>query len=796
MRKIILLLSFVLISTLAYSVPAKRITKTVTIDGQQVTLTFTGNEKVHFWLSEDGKKYQMNEDGTFCIYPESAFQKAIASKKFQLKNPAASIPNTTAFAKARAKRKAKYQGQKRGLLILVEYADNTFTSTTNPKEDYQKLMSSENYKESKNYGSVRDYFKAQSYGLFDFVLDVVGPVKLSQNMNYYGGNDRMGDDLHAGTMIWEACQAVDEEVDFSQYDWDGDGEVEQVFVLYAGFGEAQSYKANTVWPHAWSLLAAKEYESTIGSCVFDGVTVDSYACGCELAGSRGTTQDGIGTICHEFSHCFGLPDLYCTDYGHQELTMDNWSLLDMGSYAGNGYTPVSYTAYERWFCGWLEPTELSAPQFVKDMSNIDENGDAYIVYNDNNPNEYYLLQNIQKEGWNSAAGGHGMLVIHVDYNENAWEWNVVNNYKDHLRMTPICADNLRSYNSLAGDPYPGTSKNTELTDFSAPSATLFNANADGKKLIHKPITEIAESSDGLISFTFMGGIFMEVPEELQATISGNEITATWIDDQEEVSSYNIMYGSYSEDAMEEKVIIDEDFSKVKANSDNSVDISSILDQKLNTPGFTGSKLYAGKEGLKMGSSKAAGELVSPVLTEASGKIFITLSSATYGTDATTLSINIYKNGEGEPFYISDPLAAGEEHTLEISDIPQEYKVVIFSNKRCYLNKLQIKGYINNQYANPTELNGIMSIPFTFTPDFEANKYWLQVQAVGPEGKTSEWSNIVLIEDATAIGSVCLKDYNPAVSGSKLSPAYNLQGQRVGADYRGIIIRNGKKFLSE
>lgn len=788
MRKIIIFL-LLFISTLAYSVPAKRITKTATIDGKQVKLTYTGNEKVHFWLSEDGKKYQMDDDGSFKIYPESSYQRALESHKFERRNKEVFIPNTAAFAKARAKRKAKYQGQKRGLLILAEFADKTFTSTAHPKEDYEKVVAAENYKGSKNYGSVRDYFKAQSYGQFDFVLDVVGPVKLSHNMSYYGANGSNGDDLRAGTMVWEACKAADEEVDFSQYDWDGDGEVEHVFVLYAGYGEAQSMIKNTVWPHAWYLSEAEKWESDIESRVFDGVTIDSYACGNELTGSYGRTQDGIGTICHEFSHCFGLPDFYCTDDSHSEMTMDYWSLLDYGCYAGDGYIPASYTAYERWFCGWLEPTELARPQYVKEMGNIDENGESYVIYNDANENEYYILQNIQKTGWNTAAGGHGLLVLHVDYDEDAWYYNTTNNVKNHMRMTPICADNKKSGYTLAGDTYPGTSKNTQLTDNSTPSATLYNANTDGKKLMHKPITDIAEDAEGMISFTFMGGIFVEVPEELQASISGNEITATWTDDQEEVSSYNIMYGKYSEVALEEKVAIDEDFSKVTTKTDSNIDISSILDQKLNTPGFVGTKLYAGIKGLKMGTSKVDGELISPVLTEASGKIVISLSSATYGTDVASLTINVYKNGEDHPFYTSEPLEAGKEDTLEINGVPQEYKVVISATRRCYLNKLQIKGYLNNQYANPMEINEIKSMPFTFTPDFEADRYWLQVQAVGPEGITSKWSEKIIVENAASKIN--------AISSTPLHEnVYNLNGQRVGNGYKGIMIKNGKKILSK
>lgn len=787
MRKTLLLL-LIFVSTLSYSVPAKRITKTVVINGQEVTLTFTGNEKVHFWVAENGKKYQMNEDGSFAIYPESSYQRATESKKFEMKNPDEANPNSPAFAKARAKRKVKYQGQRKGLLILVEFADNTFTSTTSPREDYQKLMSEENYKGSKNYGSVRDYFKAQSYGQFDFVLDVVGPVKLSQNMSYYGANDSNGDDLRAGTMIWEACKAVDEEVDFSQYDWDGDGEVEQVFVLYAGYGEAQSYKDNTVWPHAWFLSEAKEYEETIGSCVFDGLIVDSYACGCELANSRGTTQDGIGTICHEFSHCFGLPDLYCTDDSNQGIAMDMWSILDYGNYADGGYTPVSYTAYERWACGWLEPTELSSPQFVSRMTNIDQDGEAYIIYNDNAPNEYYLLQNIQKEGWNSAAEGHGMLILHVDYDQTAWELNTVNN--GHLRLAPICADNMRSEYNRAGDTYPGTRRNTSLTDESIPAATLFNANTDGKKLMHKPITDIEESDDGLISFSFMGGFNVDTPKDFHAAINGNEITTIWKDEQEEVSSYNIMYGSVLSDGnIQEIVVINEDFVKATASKDGTLDISSLLDMYLNTTGFTGNKLYVGAKGLKMSTSKASGDLITPAIPKTSDLISITLSSEAYGTDVSTLTVNVYRNGNDYPLYTSVPIKVGTTKTLDISNIPSEYKIVISASKRCYLTRLQIADRHTEPYANKTVIEGITSMPYTFTPAFEADQYMLQIQAVGPEGDTSKWSEMIFVDnDASAIGNVT----TPPLHGAR----FNLNGQRVGNGYKGIMIKNGRKILAK
>jgi len=786
MRKLLL---FILLftSTLAYSIPAKRVTKTVLIDGQEVKLTLKGNESAHFWLSEDGKKYSQNADGSFSFFPEENYQMALKRNRYEMKFAESSASNPTALQKARAKRKVKYQGERRGLVILVNYADNKFTSTSNPLEDYKKVLAAENYKGSKNFGSVRDYFKAQSYGKFDFVLDVAGPVTLSHNLNYYGANDSYDDDVRAGTMVWEACKAVDNEVDFSKYDWDGDGVVEQVFVIYAGFGEAAGGKSNTIWPHASTLSEMKKWESEIGSCVFDGVTVDSYACSCELAGSYGATQDGIGTICHEFSHCFGLPDFYCTDSNHSDMCMEEWSLMDYGSYSNSGYTPASYTAYERWFCGWAEPTELSSAQFVKGMKNIDDDGESYIIYNDANKNEYYILQNIQKTGWNSAAKAHGMLVLHVDYNQDAWDDNTPNNTRTHLRMTPICADNKHTATSLSGDTYPGTYKNTSLTDNSSPAATLYNANTDGKKLMHKPITDIAESSDGTISFTFMGGVKIETPTGLSASLKDDEITATWNTPQENVTSYNIKYGTISSNAVSEKEIINEDFSKMIKSSDGNSDISSSLNSYLNTQGFTGTKLYLGTKGMKMSSSTVNGELISPVLSETSGSITVTVSSEVYGKDAAKLTINVYKEGETSSFYTSEPIDAGTTKEITISNVPSRYQIILSSSKRCYLTGFKVSSTASNPYSNETIVTGITSAPYVFSPAVEAEQYWLQIQAVGSDGKTSEWSDIVIVnKGADAI--------NHAVSTPLRSRQYNLNGQEVGADYRGIVIRNGKKIL--
>ena len=124
--------------------------------------------------------------------------------------------------------------------------------------------------------------------------------------------------------------------------------------------------------------------------------------------------EGIGTICHEFTHCLGLPDIYDTAYGGG-YGMGYWDLMNSGSYNSNGYIPAGFTSYEKMYCGWSQPIELKNDTVITGMKPLSEGGESYIIYNDANRNEYYLLENRQKTGWDAGIPGNGLLVIHVDY---------------------------------------------------------------------------------------------------------------------------------------------------------------------------------------------------------------------------------------------------------------------------------------------------------------------------------------------------------------------------------------------
>ena len=534
MKRILSFASLVLFTVCMFAVPAQRRPFQAKLaDGSPVTVCLTGDEFYHAYVDEEGHELVRLADGRFSRVqsPWLSAARRIGAQQRRM------MAYERRMRRAEVARKAgTFKGTKRGLVILVSFADVKMQEK-HTREVFDAMFNEEGYSDNGHVGSVRDYFKAQSYGQFEIDFDVVGPYTLEYGMKYYGENDPRQDnaDMRVGTMAAEAVRLADNDVNYKNYDWDGDGEVDQVFVVYAGYGEASGEGlADCIWPVEW-WLSSSDYGRSLR---MDGVLVDQFACSGELHGNKGTELGGIGTACHEFSHCLGLPDFYDTS-GGTNFGLNLWSVMDYGCYNGTidaqGYThaniPCGYTSYERMACGWLEPTELAEGRTVRGMKALVEAPEAYIVYNDANRNEYYLLENRQLTSWDSGLGAHGMLVIHVDYSASVWEDNTVNADRKHQRCTIIAADNsyYPTAKDIAGDPYPGTSKNTSLTDTSKPAATLYNNAPDGRQLMGKPIEEIKEA-DGLISFIAMGGDAgtLRTPNAEAATdVKEHSFTAHW-----------------------------------------------------------------------------------------------------------------------------------------------------------------------------------------------------------------------------------------------------------------------------
>ena len=493
------------------AVPAKRGQwKTLKLqDGTEVRATLVGDEHGHFWKAENGQAYMKQGDVYVAVDAQQIIKKAKARR---------AKVNAQRVQRRTFGHPTTILGQKKAIMILVNFKDKKY-QTGHDNALFQKIANQENYNEGKFKGSMADYFKAQSRGKFELDFDVVGPVTVSKNQLYYGQNDDAGNDMYAGEMVCEAVKLAKEQIsDWTPYDWDNDGNVDQVYVVYAGKGEADGGEDYTIWPHAYSLSDAKTYGDGTGPVtVGTNLKVDSYACGPELNGSTGDIT-GIGVMCHEYSHCLGYPDFYDIDYSDGQ-GMGEWDLMDSGSYNGDSYQPAGYTSYERWFAGWEEPIELKAEDVsVTGMKSLQDGGEFYIIYNDKNADEYYLLENRQLDGWDASLSYAGLLILHCDYDVNVWEQNGPNDDPNHQRMTVVPADgeysyftyeNMKYYDPAEPFPHNGVNafnKNFKIKRNDKPAenaAKFFTKTSNGTYWMNGSVENITQNADGTISFNYV-----------------------------------------------------------------------------------------------------------------------------------------------------------------------------------------------------------------------------------------------------------------------------------------------------
>ena len=398
-------------------------------------------------------------------------------------------------------------GKKKQLVILMQYPDKAFLDP-DPQSYWHNALNTGKISNTNAIGSLHQYFLDQSNGIFDVDFDVRGPFTTKKNRAYYG-KDVNNNDQHADSLVIEGCLALDGEVDFNDYDWDGDGIVDQIIVIYAGNGQNDSSSPDrneTVWPHQWALSQYKPWKAHKQN----GVIIDTY---CVINDEIRGASDGFGTVAHEFSHCLGLPDFYQTSgSAHSNHNFGTYDLMHTGCYNGDSWCPANYTAFEKYSLGWYKPLPLTEAITISGLKPMSDGGEAYQIDNDGNTNEFYLLENRTKSGWDTHIPGEGLIITHYDYDANAWYNNSVNNTANHQRAVIVPANN--SEKTASGFPYPYITKdldgnsivnNNEFTDDSTPSADLFNANIDKEYKLHKPVTNITRDKNKLISFDFMGG---------------------------------------------------------------------------------------------------------------------------------------------------------------------------------------------------------------------------------------------------------------------------------------------------
>lgn len=524
MKKLYLMLSMLFaFGTAANAVPAKKLQKVITLaNGTQVSVELRGDEYLSWWEGTDGTAYRTTatDENVFEAFDLEAQKPAAAARRARTEQGRvarlARVKNSLKGADDKMRGLGgdhiTYKGVKKGLVVLVDFKNKKFADG-HDLEYYKNVINGKDFtNEEEGYvGSVRDYFLAQSNGQFELDFDVVGPVTMSNKYGYYGGDSEYQKDEKVYEMIKEASDAIQDQVNLKDYDWDGDGEADQVFFLYAGLGQASSNNASTIWPHESELRYWP-----CGVLSYPTGKINTYACANELQpetqGSSRYISAGIGTICHEFSHCLGFADMYDTS-GGGGYGMSVFDVMDQGSYNGNGFVPCNYTAFERIYAGWVEPIELIDPATVKDMKSVSDYGRPFIMYNYKNTNEYFLMENRQNTGWDEGLyGSNGLLITHVNYVPSRWANNSVNASTQKIQCcTVVNADGSREISntlSLQGDLYPyeskGVTMNNEFTDDSEPASKLYNKNTDNSYALGIPITQIKRSK-GSISFLVCGG---------------------------------------------------------------------------------------------------------------------------------------------------------------------------------------------------------------------------------------------------------------------------------------------------
>lgn len=512
-RLSILLLAAILAVASGWAIPALKGGRSVKQpDGTSVTIRLHGDEYLHYHTTDDGYTVVKDARGYY-VYAEkmggelvptqlvahdaghrTASELSFLHKAKKHLQPAISKEMAEMRSQnqaMRAKRLAQHKAQRidydkfKGLVILAEYSDCKFRY-----DDYHDIMdhmlNDENYtgeartnvlrNEGNNRyfvgkdviftGSMHDYFHDNSMGMFSPKFDIVGPVSVNRTQTYVKAS------RNSAQLIKDACTAADQLVNFADYDNDGDGEVDIIYVIFAGLPSyIEGNNPDYLWPHQSSLA----YGSTVRK---DGVRLGYYSCSTELYGyedSGWSILEGIGAMCHEFSHALGLPDFYDTGNSDGEdncVNPDEWSIMAAGAQTNFGRTPSGYSLFERYALGFANPKVITG-EGTFTMDYLGTSNEGYRL-NTRVGKEFFLLENRQKSKWDAELPGHGMLIFRTDStNANLWFSNSVNDLPSHPCYELLRAGGVKYQGGYrvgaASDPFPGTNRVTAVNNETTPN---------------------------------------------------------------------------------------------------------------------------------------------------------------------------------------------------------------------------------------------------------------------------------------------------------------------------------------
>jgi|GEM_PF-1547162 len=514
-------------------------------DGSRITVILQGDERTKWAKTLDGFALVYNSKGVF----EYAFQDAtgdLMPSGIKAREAAdrtksesaylATIQKNLTFSRTQLKVMQQVAnmagsggpemafpttGARKLLCILIGFTDKAFTKT---KTDFEYLFNQVGYSVDGATGSVKDFFYESSYSQLTLTVDVAGPYTASGTQADYGAHTVDAKDVNPRALVTEAVTLADPDVNYPDYDNDGDGSVDGVYVIYAGYGEEAGGGVNCIWAHAWNIDAV----------ILDGKTISRYSCSPELKGNSGTSLTRIGVICHEFGHVLGAPDFYDVDYatGGQYSGTGYWDLQASGSWngaSGDGATPAQPNPYTKVYVyNWATATTLNSQAEIT-LQNSTSASNSFYRFNTATSGEFYLMENRQKTGFNTYIPGHGLLIYHVHSNIVS---NAIN-ASTPQQMYPVCANagmdpdgTPASYGTINGGgcPFPGTGSITSFTDFTLPSQKSW-AGA----YTNRPVANITENTVAkTITLCFMGCTDSNNPGSFTATTHGNtQIDLAW-----------------------------------------------------------------------------------------------------------------------------------------------------------------------------------------------------------------------------------------------------------------------------
>ena len=762
------------------AVPANRKAVKITQpDGSTVTIQLQGDEWQHFNTTTDGYSVVKNQQGYY-VYAEKKDGELIATqmvahnaqerkanelaflqdvKKYQ----APDMPPAMAHMKDRVeaigaqrraqKNRATNYSNFRGLIVLIQYNDKEFS-----REDFptiiNDMVNQQNYTgfdNNQRTGSVRDYFTDNSGGKFQPQFDIVGPYTVDYSQ--YDANAKEG---KSRQILIDALNQADADVNFKDYDGDGDGMVDLVFFIVAGNGANYSGNdENLWWPHRSMIFDDEKYNAGKNPYIFkDGVLLWDYASSTELRGYTASPQtvfiDGIGTICHEFSHVLGLPDFYDSDYEEngQSVTPGDWSLMDSGCYLNNGFTPAGYSLYERYLAGFADDPEVINQAGNYSLEPLSYNQKGYRL---NTPagREFFLLENRQRSQckWDAYLPGDGMLVYRIDRsNRGIWEGNKVNANPEHNYYVLLRAGGETK--SSASDPFPGSKKVRELSNVSSPANLK---NWKGQESLFE-LYDIQQTSDKNITFTVNSydPIILSTISEFKDYQKDKEVYLNLNDAQVLFTyTYNNNQTTYLRD-----------------------NTGALMISGVNIPA-------------------KANDIINGTLYIQTAEINnVPQAVGIENTDPSTLTIT--EGSEVLPREVSfdDLSAADYSDLIVVKGVSIKKDAGLFGNYWAYSNK-------TDNTARIWSGNFGISSGLKATTQFNGN-YFDITGIYGTDllnGSIINELNVTkAVEEGTAPTGIM--QIVSSLDDKANSPTYNMAGQRVSNNFKGLIIKDGKKFMSK